>query len=146
MKTPAIPMHRLAASVALLVVVLALSMALPAISSPLDRELGSPLGPIPTADLLAMAVAAFAAGIIGRDGFRYWAVALAAVVWLLRLAALIIVAPAMTETSSGDLLKSHLPGLPLGMLVAWFAAFAGERFAEQRRREKAQRPARARWR
>lgn len=149
-RLPAIPTRRVAASAAFLVTVLALSMLLPAISGPLDREWATPLGTLPVGDLLAIGLAAFLAALLDRGRFRYWALALAAVVWALRLVALLIVAPSMAETNARELATAHLLALPTGMLVAWACAIAGERFEAGRAAERAQvraaaRP-RAKWR
>lgn len=129
-----------------MVTVLVLTMLLPAISSPLDREWGTPIGIVPVGDLLVLAVAAFVAAMLARSGFRRWAAGLAVLIWAIRLAALLVVAPAVRGIDSEDVFRGHLLSLPLGVLIAWLAAWAGERYGQVRIRERAARPSRPRWR
>ena len=141
-----VPITRVAACAVLIVTVLALAMLIPSVSSPAEREWATPLGAVPVGDLLALVVGGFLGGLIGKPGFHRWAAGLAAVVWALRLVALVVFVPTLSEAGADGLVSNHLLGLPLGVAAAWFSAVAGERFMTERERERAKRPARPRWR
>ena len=123
----------LAACVIATMAILMLTMALASIGAPILRNWGTPIGVVHLLDLVGIALGMFFAGFIALVDFRRWAAALAVLIWTIRFAASAAVAPRMGELSLGDALFNDWLTLPLGVVVAWYAAQAGQRVAAARR-------------
>ena len=123
------PSRRLVASAVALVMLLGLSGALFLARHSLPA-LPTPLGPIAPLELVATMLAMAAGGAIARDGFRWIAVALVLSIGLAGAAS----AYALAEQAPPLRWLVRNTGLQLALsaLVAWAAAFAGERIAARR--------------
>jgi hypothetical protein len=121
------------AATASLLLLLALTTAL-FVVRPMAAGWRTPLGTIAPLDLMAVALSMAVGGVIARQGFRGWAVALVVIAGVASAIAAYGNAPA-AMTHVGDwLLRNTVLQMLLSALVAWAAAQAGERWAARRRR------------
>jgi hypothetical protein len=126
---PGSPRRLLAGALVALVVMIAGSLAVQMAGARLDREIASPLGPVPVTDVLGVLLAMTAGGAIARSrAFRWIAVALQALVWASIIATLYIAHDGSPVSSLplSTVLRHNAAALVLSLLVAGLGAWAGE--------------------
>jgi uncharacterized membrane protein YphA (DoxX/SURF4 family) len=94
----------------------------------LNRSLMTPLGELPLFDLAGVLTATVAGGVVAGTRFRWFAVALMALLWV---ATLVVLADAHAG-SWATALKYNALAILLTLAVAWAGAALGERWAARR--------------
>lgn len=144
------PTRILTAFVVTTMTLLAYSMVMPTLVPPLHRTIGTPLGAVPVMDLIGIFFATACGAAVARCDFRRWALAAAALVWLLQFGTLVVLGPRLSDLSAREAVHSAWLGLPLGLVVAWFGAqlgrWAAVRIEAHQARQAARRPVRGKWR
>lgn len=124
----------LAAALVALVVMIAASVLVQIAGTALMREIATPAGALPLADVLAAFIAMLAGGALARSArFRVVAVVLQAVVWIAIVSALYL-APGGGIASPLPLdavLRYNALAFAASLLAAGLGAWAGERLAQR---------------
>lgn len=131
---PGSPRRLLGGALAALVVMIAVSLLVQLFAVALNRELGSPLGPVPVADIVGVLLAMAVGGAIARSAaFRWIAVVLQALVWAAIILTLYLAHDGSPVSSLPlpTVLRHNAAALVLSLLAAGFGAWAGERLAQR---------------
>lgn len=118
-----------------LVVMVAASLVVQLFAVQLNREMGSPLGPVPVADISSVLIAMTAGGAVACSrAFRWIAVVLQVLVWAAIVATLYLAhdGPPVSTLPLATMLRHNALALVLSLLAAGFGAWIGERLALRR--------------
>ena len=124
------PQRLLTACVAALAVMIACMAA--ALVGDALRGWMTPLGLIAPGDLLGAALGGFAGGWIARRGFRMLAIGLVLAAGLAGVAVAWVSSDLSAASATVWLMRNALAPLVLASVIAWLAAWAGERLAQRR--------------
>lgn len=133
--TPGSAKRLLGGALAALLVMIAASLVVQMFAVQLGREIASPLGPVPLADLASVLLAMAAGGAVARSPrFRAVAVALQALVWAAIIATLYLAHDGSPVSSLplSTVLRHNAAALLLSLLAAGAGAWLGERLALRR--------------
>lgn len=120
----------LAAAIALLLL-LALTAAT-LLARPMQGQWRTPLGFVAPFELLAVVLSMGVGGVIARQGFRGWAVALVVIAGIASAVAAYGLAPPALPGTGRWLLRNTVLQMLLSAAAAWAAAAVGERLAARR--------------
>lgn len=120
----------LVACVVALGVMLLASLLTQLFALPFNREIGTPLGPLPVVDLLSVFVAMLIGAVVARSrAFRWIAPALQALLWVTIIASLYMrpgAASAVATLPLSAILRYQALALGSSLLAAFLGALAGE--------------------
>lgn len=132
---PGSPKRLLGGALVALVVMVAASLLVQLFAMQLNRELGSPLGPVPVADVVSVLLAMAAGGAVARSrAFRWVAIALQILVWAAIVATLYLAHDGSPVSSLPlpAMLRHNAAALVLSLLAAGLGAWIGERLTLRR--------------
>ncbi|MFC0676242.1 hypothetical protein ACFFGH_00070 [Lysobacter korlensis] len=133
---PGQPKRMLAAALVAVVTMIAGSLLVQLFGAQLNREIASPLGALPLADVLGVLLAMAAGGAVaGHRAFRWIAVLLQLVVWAAIIATLYLAYDGSPVSSLplAAVLRHNALALTASLVAAGLGAWIGERLAQRRR-------------